>query len=515
MCGIAVVYDTRPDADRIGEGRRLGDEMLSRLHHRGPDGSGTRQVGPTWLGHTRLSIVDLDGGEQPLHHPHRGRWVVANGEIYNHADLRAQLGGTYLTDSDSEVLLHLVEIEGTGGIRWLRGMFAFCAASRDGDVVLARDPLGIKPLYWAHVDGRVLAASELAAFPPRLRGVVQEFPPGHHWTALEGLRPYVDLRADPLSRGHHDAPLFSDREEARQAIRETFEGAVRQRMMADVPVGVFLSGGLDSSIVAAVLARMSRPGAVVRSFAAGTEGSPDLAAARRVAEYLGLEHHERVYSDDDVVAVLPEVVRSIESYEPSLVRSAVPNFLLAELAARHLKVVLTGEGADEIFAGYHHLREMDVDELRTALADGVDTLHHLNLQRCDRVTMAHGLEARVPFLSQEMLALAQRIPMEWKLLGEDGQEQAQEKALLREAFVGWLPDDILWRRKEQFGDGSGTADVMARQAARMVPDEDWEGVSISGLPPARSREELGYQRMFDEHLGGIRAEQVLGRFATA
>jgi len=394
-------------------------------------------------------------------------------------------------------------------------MFAFCVASRDGEVVLARDPLGIKPLYWAQVDHRVLASSELAAFPADLRAAVQEFPPGHHWTPREGLRPYVDLRADPLNLGRPDAPVFTDREQARAAIRDTFTGAVRQRMMADVPVGVFLSGGLDSSIVAAVLAHLSSPGAVVRSFAAGTERSSDLAAARVVADHLGLEHHERVYTDDDVVAVLPEVVRSIESYEPSLVRSAVPNYLLAELAARHLKVVLTGEGADELFAGYHHLREMDVDELHTALADGVDTLHHLNLQRCDRVTMAHGLEARVPFLSQEMLALAQRIPMQWKLLGPDGQEQAQEKALLREAFTGWLPDDILWRRKEQFGDGSGTADVMARQAARMVPDADWEGVRIAGLPAARSREELGYQRMFDAHLGGIRAEQVLGRFATA
>ena len=325
----------------------------------------------------------------------------------------------------------------------------------------------------------------------------------------------MDLRTDPLGVDSPQQAPLADRTEALVAIRETLVEGVRERMMADVPVGVFLSGGLDSSIIAAILARLAEPGAVVRSFAAGTEGSADLAAARVVADHLGLEHHERIYSDDDVVAVLPEVVRATESYEPSLVRSAVPNFLLAELAARHLKVVLTGEGADELFAGYHHYREMDVPALREALADGVDGLHHLNLQRCDRVTMAHGLEARVPFLSRDMLALALRIPMEWKLLGEDGQEQAQEKALLREAFAGWLPEEILWRRKEQFGDGSGTADVMARQAARLVPDEDWEQAHIPGLPVARSREELAYQRIFATHLGGIRAEQVLGRFATA
>ncbi len=253
----------------------------------------------------------------------------------------------------------------------------------------------------------------------------------------------------------------------------------------------------------------------MHSFAAGTAGSADLVAAQVVADHLGLVHHEKIYTDDDVVDALPDVVRSIESFEPSLVRSAVPNYLLSELAARHVKVVLTGEGADELFAGYHHFRDMDVTELATALADGVDTLHHLNLQRCDRVTMAFGLEARVPFLSRDLLALAQRIPMEWKLLGEDGQEQAQEKALLREAFAGWLPESILWRRKAQFGDGSGTSDVMARQAERLVPETDWETLAVPGLPSARTREELGYQRIFAGALGGIRAERVLGRFATA
>ncbi len=515
MCGIAAVHDLRPDRDRLAAGRTLGEDMLSRLHHRGPDGSGTRQVGPTWLGHTRLAIVDLDGGEQPLHSPHGERWVVANGEIYNHDRLRERLGGPFVTDSDSEVVLHVIDRLGTEGIHDMRGMYAFCTATRGGDVVLARDPLGVKPLYWAHVDDRVLAASELVAFPAELRPYVEEFPPGHHWTPTAGLQAFVDLRSDPMGIDEGPAPLLEEREEARTAIRAVLTEAVRERMMADVSVGVFLSGGLDSSIIAAILARLVEPGTVVRSFAAGTEGSADLAAARLVADHLGLEHHERVYADDDVVAALPEVVRATESYEPSLVRSAVPNYLLSELAARYVKVVLTGEGADELFAGYHHLRSLDVEALRHALADGVDALHHLNLQRCDRVTMAHGLEARVPFLSRDLLALALRIPMEWKLLGEDGQEQAQEKALLREAFAGWLPEEILWRRKEQFGDGSGTAEVMARQAARLVPDQDWSRVRIPGLPEARSREELGYQRIFAEHLGGIRAEQVLGRFATA
>ncbi|MCW2759406.1 MAG: hypothetical protein JWO46_3152 [Nocardioidaceae bacterium] len=520
MCGIAVVHDllaegAPPSPERQAIGRAIGDDMLSRLHHRGPDGSGTRQVGPTWLGHTRVASVDRAGGEQPWRAPGGERWVVANGVIYHHRDLRTRLGGSFVSDSDSEIALRVVESLGLDGIHDMRGMYAFCVASRSGDVVLARDPLGVKPLYWARHDDRVLAASELAAFPVDVRPFVEEFPPGHHWTPDTGLQAFVDLRTDPLGIDAVPEPLFVRRQDATDAIRDALVVAVRERTMADVPVGVFLSGGLDSSLVAAILARLAAPGAPVHSFAAGTAGSSDLAAARVVAEHLGLVHHERVYTDDDVVAALPEVVRSIESYEPSLVRSAVPNFLVSELAARDVKVVLTGEGADELFAGYHHFRVMDAEALRDALADGVDTLHHLNLQRCDRVTMAHGLEARVPFLSRDMLALAMRIPMEWKLLGEDGQEQAQEKALLREAFAGWIPDEILWRRKEQFGDGSGTADVMARQAERLVPEADWESLAVPGLPPARSREELGYQRIFADALGGIRADRVLGRFATA
>ena len=513
MCGVAAVHDLSPDltSSRTQEGRAIGESMLSRLHHRGPDGHGSRQVGRTWLGHTRLSIVDLDGGQQPLPDMERRRWVVANGEIYNHDELRAQVQGPFVTDSDSEVVLHVLGERGTDGIHDMRGMYAFCVADEDGGLVLARDPLGVKPLYWARHDGRLLVASELVAFTHEVRPYVEEFPPGHHWTPQQGLTAFVDLHTDPLGVDQPVGPAYTSREEAKAAVREALVRSVSERTMADVPVGVFLSGGLDSSLIAAILARAAAPGVTVRSFAAGTPDSPDLVAARIVADYLGLEHHERVYTDDDVVEVLPDVVRATESYEPSLIRSAVPNFLLAELAARHVKVVLTGEGADELFAGYHHLRELDEDALRDALVDGVEVLHHLNLQRCDRVTMAHGLEARVPFLSREMLAVAQRVPLRWKLLGEDG----QEKALLREAFAGWIPDEILWRRKAQFGDGSGTADVMARRAAAFVPDEDWGSVRIEGLPPARTREELGYQRIFAAHLAGVRAEQVLGRFATA
>jgi asparagine synthase (glutamine-hydrolysing) len=496
MCGIVAIHDpTGPDAS-------LGERMLDRIVHRGPDGRGSRAVGPTWLGHVRLSIVDLAAGDQPLPSGD-GHWAVVNGEIYNHEHLRAVSPRDFRTDSDSEAALAAVIDDRVEALAELRGMYAFAVAHEDGELVVARDPVGVKPLYWARLDDRTLFASEIGAFDPEHRAAVEEFPPGHRWTPSAGLERFRAL--------HVAGDVLTDRGEAVAALRETVVAAVHRRMMADVPVGVFLSGGLDSSLVAAVMARY-RDDAVgpIHSFAAGTRGSSDLEAARRVADRLGLVHHERVYDGDEVLAVLPAVVRSIESYEPSLVRSAVPNFLLAEHAARTVKVVLTGEGADELFAGYAHYRDIASHDLRAALVDSVEGLHNLNLQRCDRVTMAHGLEARVPFLDRDLVNLAARMPVDWLLPGAHG----QEKAVLREAFSGWLPDDLLWRPKEQFGDGSGTADVMAERVAELVPATGWQHERVGSLPPPRSREELAYQRMFAERLGGAPAS-LLGRFATA
>ena len=496
MCGIVAIHDP------AGSHPELGERMLERLRHRGPDGSGSRTVGATWLGHTRLAIVDLADGAQPLGSDD-GHWVVANGEIYNHDDLRADADRVFRTRSDSEAALAAAADGSDADLAELRGMYAFVVAHDDGSVVAVRDPLGVKPLYWASEGSMTVFASELGAFDAAMRPYVEEFPPGHRWTPESGLVRFRTLR-------RHHSPVES-RDDAIEAIRSSVVASVRQRMMGDVPVGVFLSGGLDSSLVAAVMARYADPArGPIHSFSAGTKDSTDLAAARRVAEHLGLEHHERVFGPDEVVDVLPEVVACMESYEPSLVRSGVPNYLLAELASQTVKVVLTGEGADELFAGYDHLRSIDQQELAEELIRSVEGLHNLNLQRCDRVTMAHGLEARVPFLDRSLVYLAQRIPIEWMLPREHG----QEKALLREAFAGWLPDDILWRPKEQFGDGSGMADVMLREAQRVAPDRDWQSVRVAGLPTPRSREELAYQRMFADHLEGVHP-RVLGRFATA
>jgi asparagine synthase (glutamine-hydrolysing) len=284
-------------------------------------------------------------------------------------------------------------------------------------------------------------------------------------------------------------------------------------MMGDVPVGVFLSGGLDSSLVAAIAARyLDRRGERLKTFAVGTEGSPDLLAARVVASHLGTEHHESVYTASEALAAVPDVVRAIESFDPSLVRSAVPNHMLARFTSQHVKVVLTGEGADELFAGYEYLCDFeDAESLQAELIRSVEGLHNLNLQRCDRVTMAFGLEARVPFLDREVIEHALRLPADWKLAGAG----RAEKWLLREAFDGWLPEDLLWRGKSQFGDGSGAADVLTEAIAASVSKEDFERERFAVDPPLRTHEELAYYRVFKEHLAGVRPELTLGRFATA
>ena len=512
MCGIAVVHDRRPTPERVAEGRRLGERMLPALVHRGPDGTGSEQVGSTWLGHTRLAIVDLAGGAQPmtggLHGgDHRdGWWVVANGEVYNHRRLRERLAGPFRTRSDSEVILHALSELGAEAAHELFGMYAFGLAHPDGRVVLGRDPLGIKPLYWAQVDDRVVAASELAAFAPELRTAVEEFPPGHVWTPHDGLRPLVDLRRDPLGGGAGVGATYGSREQAMAAVREVVVEAVRDRMMSDVPLGVFLSGGLDSSIVAAIMAREAPEGTTVRSFAAGTEGSADLAAARVVAAHLGLEHHERVYTDDEVVDVLPAVVRATESYEPSLIRSAVPNYLLSELAARHVKVVLTGEGADELFAGYHHLRTLDVAGAAPMLSPtGSTALHHLNLQRCrprDHGPRAGGAGA-VPVPSTCSSPGPAHARWSGSCWATTGTSRRRRRRCCAKHSRGGCPSDILWRRKEQFGDGSGTAEVMARQRRVGWSPRTQTGSRIRSAGPATRRaagRSSAYQRIFAEHL---------------
>lgn len=489
--------------------------MLARIAHRGPDDEGEIALETAWLGHRRLSIVDVAGGRQPLRTASGSLWMVANGEVYNHADVRRTLADPrVLTRSDNEVALKLVAERGPDALAQLLGMFALVIAGEDGTFIAARDAVGIKPLYWARRDGEVRFASELRAFDRPWRGDVELFPPGHYWTPATGLRRFARAAGAPGCEGRRfagpgrpGAPIPDD---MLARVRARLVETVERQMMGDVPVGVFLSGGLDSSVVAAIAARHAKGrGCRLATFAVGLADSPDLAAARSVAAFLDTDHHESVYTPQDAIRVLPAVVRALEHFDPSLVRSAVANYLLAELAARHVKVVLTGEGADEIFAGYRYLDDFATEHaLHGELVRIVEGLHKLNLQRADRVTMAHGLEARVPFLELDMIELGLALPAGWKL-GDP------EKRVLREAFSGWLPADVLWRGKVQFGDGSGAASVLTEEMRSRVSEEDLQAERLEVDPPLRTREELAYYRIFREELPAVRPERTLGRFATA
>ncbi|HEY0633579.1 MAG TPA: asparagine synthase B [Thermoleophilaceae bacterium] len=497
MCGIAAQYG-RPDHD-------AGRRMLDRLVHRGPDDEGSIAVGDAWLGHRRLSIVDVDGGRQPLGPGSNELWLVGNGEVYNHEAVGGRLEhASFQTSSDNEVALHLVDRCGPDSLHQLNGMFAFVLAGRDGRFLAARDPVGIKPLYWARRGGNVRFASEMAAFDRDWQPFVEVFPPGHYWTPQRGLVRFAAAVPPDGVGGDGSDPAET---------RDILIRSVERQMMGDVPVGVFLSGGLDSSLVAAIAARyLEERGERLGTFAVGTEGSADVLAARAVASHLGTEHHESVYTADQAVAAVPDVVRAIESFDPSLVRSAVPNHMLARFTSAHVKVVLTGEGADELFAGYEYLCEFeDAESLQAELIRSVEGLHNLNLQRCDRVTMAFGLEARVPFLDREVIEHALRLPADCKLASSG----KPEKWLLREAFEGWLPHDFLWRGKSQFGDGSGAAAVLTDAVSATVTEQEFEAERHALDPPLRTREELAYYRIFREHLAGVRAEATVGRFATA
>ncbi|MDQ2759385.1 MAG: asparagine synthase B [Actinomycetota bacterium] len=504
MCGIAGEHGLTGPA----QGRR----MLGRLVHRGPDDQGEVRVNGSWLGHRRLSIVDVNGGHQPLSVAGEQLWLVGNGEVYNHEEVRASLRpAPFTTRSDNEVALHLLRERGPAALGELEGMFAFLAAGADGFFLAARDPVGIKPLYWARRDGVVRFASEIAAFDPEWLPHVETFPPGCHWTPHSGIERFAAAVTD-AARDPADAADGLSRADL-DATRETLIASVERQMMGDVPVGVFLSGGLDSNLVTGIAARLLEDrGERLKTFAVGLEDSADLLAARAIAAELGTEHFERTYTPEEAIAAVPAVVRAIEHFDPSLVRSAVPNYLLAELAAEHVKVVLTGEGADELFAGYEYMHTLEgPHELHAELVRSIESLHDLNLQRCDRVTMAHGLEARVPFLDREVIAFALGLAPEWKMAGP----AEPEKQLLRKAFSGWLPDTLLWRPKSQFGDGSGAASVLSAHAESQVSDADLKEEADRLDPPLRTREELAYFRIFAAELPGVRPDRTVSRFATA
>lgn len=494
MCGIVAIWGERNE--------NLARALMRTMTHRGPDGEGLldRADGPATLGHRRLSIIDPAGGRQPIETRDGAAAIVANGMIYNDRALRGEFADAdWVTGSDSESILQGFRRLDTDIAKRLDGMFAFVVV--DGDrLVAARDPVGIKPLYMGRKGRSLLFASEATSLSG-LADSIQEFPAGHVYDSRTGFRRYYTV-----PEGEPAAWAFDD---AVAALRETLEAAVAKRLRSDVPLGAFLSGGLDSSIIAALARRHVDE---LHTFAVGLEGSADLAAARRVADHLGTTHHELVIRPAEIARALPGIVQHLESYDRDLVRSAAPTWFVAAHAAERVKVVLTGEGADELFAGYRYYKDYgDMGALHAELRRSITAMHNVNLQRVDRMTMAHGLEARVPFLDTAMIELGLSLSPRWKLRHEPrdtGTTGPTEKWILRKAFEDMLPEDIVWRTKAQFDEGSGFADLLASEAERWAAGAGDAGAEAN----CRSAEEAGYRRLLAQRAGDPDALLALTAF---
>jgi asparagine synthase (glutamine-hydrolysing) len=480
MCGITGRWGQGDESQVRG--------MMDKLVHRGPDAAGVFNASIGTLGHRRLSIMDPAGGNQPLYNEDKSLALVANGELYNYPRLREELSDRhhFQTGNDSESALHLYEDLKTAAAEKLDGMFAFALADGE-DLYLARDAIGIKPLYVGRRGDDWVFASELKAMVGQAEDV-REFPPGTWYHSKLGWHTFYEV---PSSH-----PEDWDEDHAARVLRTTLEEAVGKRLMSDVPVGAFLSGGLDSSIIAA----MMRPHIdELHTFTVGFEGSGDLLAARKVAEHLGTIHHEHVLTREEIYEHLPRIIHHLESFDQDLVRSAIPCYFTSRLARQHVKVILTGEGADELFAGYTYYRDLHGDDgLHDELRRSVSTLHNINLQRVDRLTMAHALEARVPFLDTQLIELAQTIPVEVKLKQrEDG--GLIEKWILRKACADLLPEEIAWRDKLQFDQGSGTVDALGEGLDRFMPEADAEAYTATHDEwSLRSHEECVYHKLLTE-----------------
>ena len=519
MCSILGIFGLQA-GDDIASLRRRALELSQRQRHRGPDWSGVYLDEGAILVHERLAIVDPAGGSQPLRSADGHLALAVNGEIYNHRELERGLATPYAfqTGSDCEVINALYREHGPAGVAKLNGIFAFAlwdAARRRH--VIARDPLGVCPLYWGHDDeGRLHVASEMKA----LVGVcadVSAFPPGHTFDSDDGtLVRYYD-------KPWRDYAATTDVSIEPAALRGAFEAAEHRQLMTDVPYGVLLSGGLDSSLVAACAARFARHRVEeddaseawwprLHSFAIGLKGSPDLAAAAIAAKALGTVHHGFEYTFEEGLDALPEVIRHIESYDVTTIRASTPMYLLARrIKAMGVKMVLSGEGADEIFGGYLYFHKApNAREFHAETVRKLDALHLYDCLRANKSMMAWGVEARVPFLDLEFLDVAMSIDAKAKMAGNG----RIEKAILREAFVGALPDSILWRQKEQFSDGVGYGwiDGLKAHAQEQVSDREFAASSTRfPVNPPQTKEAYFYRRVFEQHFpGNACAETIPG-----
>lgn len=463
MCSVLGIFEIEPGAAGL---RRRALDLSRRQRHRGPDWSGIYAGERAILAHERLSIVDVESGAQPLFGPDRTTVLAVNGEIYNHAELErgAVRGYPFRTRSDCEVILALYEGRPDDPAEWLNelsGIFAFALHDETRDrYLIARDPIGVMPLYTGRdAEGRFYVASEMKALIDTCPEI-HDFPPGHMLDSGSGAgRPVPYYR--PGWR-EYEAVAGGPTDPAQ--VRDALEEAVHRQLMSDVPYGVLLSGGLDSSIISALAMKFSRRRVEtgdaeeawwprLHSFAIGLEGAPDVAAARAAADAIGTVHHEIVYTLQEGLDAISEVIRHLETFDVTTVRASTPMYLMARrIKAMGIKMVLSGEGADEVFGGYLYFHKApDARAFHEETVRKLDQLHKYDCLRANKSMAAWGVEARVPFLDREFLDVAMALDPESKRPA-DGR---MEKHILREAFEGLLPDEILWRQKEQFSDGVG------------------------------------------------------------
>ena len=523
MCSIFGIFGLQPGDDLRGL-RRQALELSQRQRHRGPDWSGVYIDDGAILVHERLAIVDPAGGSQPLRSADGELALAVNGEIYNHRELKKELVQPYefLTGSDCEVINALYREDSPASfLNRLNGIFAFALWDKAaGRALVARDPMGVCPLYWGHDrEGRLCVASEMKSLADTCADVAQ-FPPGHWYDTSTGeLKKYYE-------RPWRDYNAVEDVEVWAQELREAFEAAVHRQLMTDVPYGVLLSGGLDSSLVAAVAARYARHRIEeddkseawwprLHSFAIGLKGSPDLAAAEVAAAALGTVHHGFEYSFEEGLDALPEVIRHIETYDVTTIRASTPMYLLARrIKAMGVKMVLSGEGSDEIFGGYLYFHKApNAREFHEELVRKLDALHNYDCLRANKSMMAWGVEPRVPFLDVEFMDVAMRMDAKYKMIDKSGAgPERMEKGVLRAAFEGYLPDSILWRQKEQFSDGVGYGwiDGLKAHAEARVSDRELAAASKRfPVNPPLTKEAYYYRSVFEEFYPGPAAAETV------
>lgn len=505
MCGIAAIFNIKEQTSSL---RDKALKMAKKIRHRGPDWSGIYCGGSAILAHERLSIVDPESGGQPLYSPDKKQVLAVNGEIYNHRDIRKQFEGKYefQTGSDCEVILALYREKGINFLEDLNGIFAFALYDEEkDDFLIARDPIGVIPLYIGYdSDGKVYCASELKA----LEGFCERyepFLPGHYYWSKEGKMTRWYTR-DWMS---YDA--VKNNPASVSAIHDALEAAVKRQLMSDVPYGVLLSGGLDSSVISAIAKkfaarRIETDGKKdawwpqLHSFAVGLKGAPDLIKAREVADYIGTVHHEINYTIQEGLDAVRDVIYFIETYDVTTVRASTPMYLLARvIKSMGIKMVLSGEGADEVFGGYLYFHKApNAKAFHEETVRKLSKLYLYDCLRANKSLSAWGVEGRVPFLDKEFLDVAMRTNPEAKMCPG----KTIEKKIVREAFADMLPESVAWRQKEQFSDGVGYSwiDTLKEITSKAVTDEQMaHAAERFPINTPMNKEEYYYRSIFEEY----------------